>query len=285
MLNEQHDEKTAPALDFPDGIADGLCDGYAAVERGETGYVEITSGGSICFGTARRVGGFPADVWYGVRRRYTVCDGPAVVDVDAIRNALATGALGQAAVRLVAGFTVARDPQGNNVGVLDEDADAAEDEFSAALHAFEARGMTAWKEDIWLEKSTDEDLGVTSDTTDDALLVLAEEIAADALREDVFVSSFGVFLELKARRDAAAQIADAPETLYELYDLLKSGRVWKGAPMSDGEVAYWEGLPTWGPDLRCDDGGIWSWDDTHLIFGTCVGDIKIEPRTDHEHGE
>jgi len=280
MSNAQH-ETTAPALSFPDSICACLDDGYTAVERGEEGYVQITSDGNISFGTARLHGGVPADVWHGVKRRYTVCDGPAVVNVDAIREAFTTtGALAEAAVRLVAGFTEALDARGNCVGVLDDDAAAAEHEISTTLPEFEARGMKAWQADRWLEQSTDEDLGVSSGTTDDELRVLAAEIAADALREDICVCFFDLFDNLKARRDAA----DAPETLYELYDLLKSGQAWKGAPISDGEVAWWDGLPTWGPDLRCDRIGIWSWDETHLIVGSCAGDIKIEPRTDHEDG-
>lgn len=64
---------------------------------------------------------------------------------------------------------------------------------------------------------------------------------------------------------------NAPETLDELYEMMKN---------DDPNLPEWDSLPTFGgPDID-NTTGIWSWDETRKIVGTCSDDIKIVDRDD-----
>jgi len=42
----------------------------------------------------------------------------------------------------------------------------------------------------------------------------------------------------------------------------------------------WTSLPTFGGHEPLDTAGIWSWDATHVLTGTCADDLAIERRED-----
>lgn len=50
-----------------------------------------------------------------------------------------------------------------------------------------------------------------------------------------------------------------------------------GLPVAHGECD-WSGLPTFGGVDIEDTSGVWSWDATHQIVGTCPADIEIVAR-------
>lgn len=72
-----------------------------------------------------------------------------------------------------------------------------------------------------------------------------------------------------------------PLTLAALYDLLLNATdaEWTAAnlPWAHGE-RDWTSLPVFGGDEPCDTSGIWSWDETRVITGTCAGDLEIVSR-------
>ena len=50
--------------------------------------------------------------------------------------------------------------------------------------------------------------------------------------------------------------------------------------LKTGQMELTEDLPVFGPDHgRSNREGIWSWDATHDIVGTCVDDLRIVGRT------
>jgi len=55
--------------------------------------------------------------------------------------------------------------------------------------------------------------------------------------------------------------------LTELYTLLR-----------EGVVALTDSLPTFGGTEPRDTTGVWSWDATHLLVGTCQADLELVPR-------
>jgi hypothetical protein len=44
----------------------------------------------------------------------------------------------------------------------------------------------------------------------------------------------------------------------------------------------WTSLPTFGGDEPKSTLGVWSWDETRLLIGTCTDDLKIVLRADYE---
>ena len=50
-----------------------------------------------------------------------------------------------------------------------------------------------------------------------------------------------------------------------------------GLPTAHGDPD-WTGLPTFGGEAPDDTRGIWSWDETRLIVGTCADDLEIMER-------
>lgn len=51
----------------------------------------------------------------------------------------------------------------------------------------------------------------------------------------------------------------------------------RGLPVAHGEID-WTSLPTFGGDEPRDTAGVWSWDATRLLVGTCAADLQIVPR-------
>ena len=80
-------------------------------------------------------------------------------------------------------------------------------------------------------------------------------------------------------------------TLDELADTLRDspqGNLWDcdeitayaeqhGLPLAHGEID-WTSLPTFGGVEPHSTEGVWSWDATRLLVGTCADDIRIIPR-------
>ena len=61
--------------------------------------------------------------------------------------------------------------------------------------------------------------------------------------------------------------AESATTLDELWQLMR-----------DGIAMSWEHLPTYGGPDPADTSGVWSWDHSRLITGTCADDIQIVDR-------
>jgi hypothetical protein len=72
-----------------------------------------------------------------------------------------------------------------------------------------------------------------------------------------------------------------PTTLTELWHAMIAntwdGASWGGAPMAHGKLD-WASMPTFGGDEPEDTGGVWSWDKTHLLVGSCADDLEIIAR-------
>lgn len=69
----------------------------------------------------------------------------------------------------------------------------------------------------------------------------------------------------------------APTTLEQLQDYLRAGTLWDGAPFKHGEID-WTSLPTFGGPEPVDTQGVWSYDATRLLVGTCTADLEITNR-------
>ena len=63
----------------------------------------------------------------------------------------------------------------------------------------------------------------------------------------------------------------SPDSLLSLVDAIKAGII----PLSDS-------LPDFGGEEPDCTSGVWSWDETHLMTGMCVGDLGIVSREQHE---
>jgi hypothetical protein len=45
-----------------------------------------------------------------------------------------------------------------------------------------------------------------------------------------------------------------------------------------GDIDLSDNLPTFGGEEPANTLGVWSWDETSLLVGTCVSDLEIEDR-------
>ncbi len=91
------------------------------------------------------------------------------------------------------------------MGILSEDAEVAEDEIEKLITASldpDCDAIKAWGAGDWLECVTDENLGITATTTDDAIEDLAERIISDGPINGADIIE-GLDGYLRARRDDA----------------------------------------------------------------------------------
>lgn len=63
--------------------------------------------------------------------------------------------------------------------------------------------------------------------------------------------------------------------LESLYVAMRDNRP---STLDDHGDQYRTNLPTFGGDAPDDTEGVWSWNETHLIVGTCVSDLEIVER-------
>lgn len=68
------------------------------------------------------------------------------------------------------------------------------------------------------------------------------------------------------------------ETAANLYDLLAAIRAIPEDVYLDVDLTS---LPTFGGEEPSSTAGVWSWDEEHLLVGTCRDDFRIVPRTEH----
>lgn len=64
-------------------------------------------------------------------------------------------------------------------------------------------------------------------------------------------------------------------TLRELLEVLRESRML--AP-EYRDAVDWGSLPLFGGPEPADTQGVWSWDETHLLVGTCANDLEIVSR-------
>lgn len=69
----------------------------------------------------------------------------------------------------------------------------------------------------------------------------------------------------------------APATLEQLQDYLRAGTLWDGAPIKHGELDM-TSLPTFGGPEPLITWGVWSYDATRLLVGSCAADLEIIDR-------
>jgi hypothetical protein len=73
------------------------------------------------------------------------------------------------------------------------------------------------------------------------------------------------------------EYVDAPETLDELFDIMRNEQLWEDAPLADGRLD-WTRLPSFGGKEPEDTSEIWSWDETRMIVGRGFDEIEIVDR-------
>ena len=105
--------------------------------------------------------------------------------------------------RICAGYEVVLDRQSNRVGTCTEDAQDAGLELQALCDDYgqEHQLLQVWDADVWMGPNSDEDLGITANTTDEEIEIMAATIDEEAMHDQ------GVYLddtekELTWRRDA-----------------------------------------------------------------------------------
>ena len=67
-----------------------------------------------------------------------------------------------------------------------------------------------------------------------------------------------------------------PNTLQELLDLMRDGDPYVFDDRGDWSTS----LPNFGGEEPEDTTHVWSWDETHLLVGTCADDLRLVPHGD-----
>jgi len=67
-------------------------------------------------------------------------------------------------------------------------------------------------------------------------------------------------------------MSTTPNTLTSLLEQIKRG-----------EIDLNDALPTFGGEEPADTDCVWSWDETHILVGTCAHDARIVTRDHYSH--
>lgn len=111
------------------------------------------------------------------------------------------------------------------------------------------------------------------------LAVYMDDTVRDELHStvgDASPSAFWAAYVARVGADTAAEIAGLagvalPASLRDLLPLMQA---------DDPRLPGWDSLPTFGGAEPADTEGLWSWDATHQIQGTCSEDVEIVRRQD-----
>ena len=165
----------------------------------QTPYIELdltSPDNAIHIDTYCQIDGTPISVWHGIVRRYYLSPYTNAEDLTTDINA---GVFDELFQRIADGSEVEWDGD-NHVGRLNEDAREAEEELEKLLEEYADGSIGLWDAADWLQDSSDEDLGVTAEASDDELAKKARELEEEACAEGAVV----VWIEdhLKERREA-----------------------------------------------------------------------------------
>lgn len=120
--------------------------------------------------------GVPMDVWNGVVLRWPL---PPSTNAKWLSDAVNSGEFDDLLDRIAQGYSC--DWDGSNwVGELTPDAEAAFQEMEERLQAFQDQEIGVWEADEWLRDTSDEDLGIRPDMTDEELEQVAKSWEDDA---------------------------------------------------------------------------------------------------------
>jgi hypothetical protein len=101
----------------------------------------------------------------------------------------------------------------------------------------------------------------------------------EALRFWAEVYTDGPFIHLRTENTSPA-LSDKPVDLARGPQLTTLPELLLAMKADDPGLPEWHNLPTFGgPDIES-TAGIWSWDATHYIEGTCADDLELLPRDD-----
>jgi hypothetical protein len=82
---------------------------------------------------------------------------------------------------------------------------------------------------------------------------------------------------IRSLDELMAVLSNAPNTKND--DQQSDFATTHGLPIAHGEID-WTSLPVFGGDDPQDTQGVWSWDATRLLVGSCSSDLRIVPRSD-----
>lgn len=165
----------------------------------QTPYIELdltSPDNAIHIDTYCQIDGTPISVWHGIVRRYYLSP---YTDAEALTTDINAGVFDDLFQRIVDGSEVEWNGS-NYVGRLNEDALDAEEELEKILEEYADGTIGLWDAADWLQDSSDEDLGVTADSSDDELAKKARELEEEARAEGAVV--VWIEDELKERREA-----------------------------------------------------------------------------------
>jgi hypothetical protein len=137
----------------------------------------------LYLGTVYGIDGTPISVWHGTTRRYWL---PNNVNAEELTTDINAGVFDELFQRIVGGSEVVWDGD-NHVGRLNEDAKAAEEELEEELEGYADESIGLYEAGDWLQDSSDEDLGVTANSTDEELARIARRLEEEARAESAVV--------------------------------------------------------------------------------------------------
>src|SRR5690606_1337591 len=107
----------------------------------------------------------PMEVWNGMILRWRL---PLSTDGEALSGAIADGEFDDLLDRIVAGFSSEWDGS-NWVGHLSQDAVSAREAMYERINGFVDNAIGVWEADEWFLHTTNEELGLSPDMTDEDL--------------------------------------------------------------------------------------------------------------------
>lgn len=137
-------------------------------------------------------GATPIDEWNGMKIACRIAGHPDANQAHAVLHE------NELIDRIIAGWS--SDWDGSNmVGSLTTAASKALDELVDQLEACDANTRTLWQCDDWFSDVSDADLGITAESTDAELRIIADNLRSEALAEDVILAD-SVYDWLKIRQ-------------------------------------------------------------------------------------
>ena len=192
---------------------------YAGQTQPQVSYLELdVISGKLSAVTSGEIGDVIDDpYWHGPERRYSVNHGlqrrypiSAQLTADEINGLLDDVA--PIAQQIINGARIEYDSQNNHIADLNDSAEKAEEEMEEECaheiqYSHSSRGEGIWDAEVYFNMTTAEEIGLTSETTDEQLKQIIERERSAAKRDGRTVNGLEDYLaiELKTLRENALE--------------------------------------------------------------------------------
>jgi hypothetical protein len=183
---------------------------YAGQTQPQESYLELdVISGKLSASYSAEIGnGAPFAVWHGIRRRYSISAQLTADEINSLMDYVTP-----IAQQIINGAKIEYDSQMNHIADLNDSAEKAEEEMegecntNSELSRAELHNEGVWDAEVYYNMTTNEEMGLTSETTDEQLKQIIEDEQHVAESDGRTVNGLEDYLEneLKTLRENALE--------------------------------------------------------------------------------